>query len=370
MERFRFSKQNSFGVGSKESAEGIKMLEEDIYTYMAWPWMSKSAVISDDFCEWLFKLRYLDGIDIEVGLSAKTGTNMHATVAKFFEFLDIKELAKIPINYEEPLEDSRIYNFFLKTAMEIIPPDSREYMTYKIILSNFALMEADHWISLNEEFNGNITKVLKYFTPTMLEKFIRVDDVMLYGTIDRKNLYHGKKQDYLEIYDYKTGHVPKVVKMGMKDIGDEFSWILPTNKMFELHFYIMLDICNRGYKIHPDLVDYITNPNNFYEGSKLPRVKSHFIDKDGKPYNFTKHYHVGIIYLGDSLGPFVPKKRANKRSMNAVFRRINKLKTKVYTNYAFQKDVNYWKCKNCTIIEQCLNEIEMDGIGIKPKEDI
>ena len=25
------------------------MLEEDIYTYMPWPWMSKSAVISDDF---------------------------------------------------------------------------------------------------------------------------------------------------------------------------------------------------------------------------------------------------------------------------------------------------------------------------------
>ena len=59
------------------------IIEEDIYTYMKWPWLSKSSVISDDFCEWLFFLRYIQGIDTGVGLSAKTGTNKHAVVAKF-----------------------------------------------------------------------------------------------------------------------------------------------------------------------------------------------------------------------------------------------------------------------------------------------
>ena len=345
-------------------------MQEDIYTYMKWPWISKSAIISDDFCEWLFKLRYIDGIDIEVGLSAKTGTNMHVTVAKFFEVLDVKELTKIPINYEEPLDESRIYNYMLKTVMEIIPPDSREYSVYKTILGNFALMEADHWVSLNEEFNGNITKVIKYFIPVSLEKYIGIADILLYGTLDRKDIHYTPSRDYIEVYDYKTGHVPKDVKLGLKNVGNEFSWILPTNKMFELHFYIVLDVCRRGYKVHPDLVDYITNPVNFYKGCSVPKVDTYFIDNKGEPYDFTKDYHVGIIYLGDKLGPFVPKKKASKRSMTAVFRRINKLKTKVYTNHAWQKNVNYWKCKNCSIIDQCLDQIEMEEIGIKPKADL
>lgn len=231
-------------------------------------------------------------------------------------------------------------------------------------------MEADHWISLNEEFNGNINKVLKYFMPTSLEKYIDVAELLLYGTLDRKNRHYTPKRDYIEVYDYKTGHVPKDVKLGLKDIGNEFSWTLQTNKMFELHFYVVLDICKRGYRVHPDLVDFITNEANFYMGAPLPKVDTYFIDSNGEPYDFTKDYHVGIIYLGDPLGPYVPKKKANKRSMAAVFRRINRLKTKVYTNHAFQKNVNYWKCKNCTITNQCLELIEMNEIGIRPKANL
>jgi hypothetical protein len=258
----------------------------------------------------------------------------------------------------------------LKTAMEIIPPDSRGYSTYKTILTNFALMEADHWIGLNEEFNGNITTILKYFIPVSLEKYIGIDTLQLYGTLDRKNKHYTANRDYIEIFDYKTGHVPKDIKLGLKDVGNEFSWTLQTNKMFELHFYVLLDVCRRGYKVHPDIVDYITNPINFYKDAPFPKVSTYFIDDKGKPYDFTEDYHVGIIYLGDPLGPFVPKKKANNRSMSAVFKRINGLKTKVYTNHAFQKEVNYWKCKNCTITNQCLDLIEMDEIGIKPKANL
>lgn len=344
------------------------MIEEDIYTYRLWPWLSKSTIISDDFCEWLFYLRYIKRIDVPVGLSAKTGTNMHATVAKFFEVIDIQQLTKIPINYEELLEESRIYNFIKKTVFEIIPVDSREYTSYKTILTNFALMEADHWISLNEQFKGNISKVLKYFMPASVEKFIQIPYVSIYGTLDRRTWFYTPDRDINEIYDYKTGHTPKDVKRGLKDVGNEFSWTLPTNKMFELHFYVILDMHRRGLKIHPELVDYITKEDNFYDKAPVPVVNSHFVDSNGDPHDFTKDYHVGIIYLGDKLGPFVPKKKANKRSMSAAFRRINHLRGKVYRNHAWQKMVNYWKCKNCSITEQCLNEIEMSEMGLEPKE--
>ena len=343
------------------------MIEEDIYTYRPWPWLSKSAIISDDFCEWLFKLRYIDNIDTGVGLSAKTGTNMHVTVAKFFDVLDIQQLTKIPINYEEPITDSRVFHFFMKTVFEIIPEDSRDYQVYKTILTNFAVMEADHWIGLNEEHNGNIGKVLKYFIPSSLEKYTEVYDVMLYGTLDRRNKYYTPKKDFTEIYDYKTGHVPKEVKKGLKDIGNEFSWYLPTNKMFELHFYVLLDICRRGYKIHPDIIDYITNPVNFYPDAPVPKVDSYFLNAKGEPYNFTKDYRVGIIYLGDKIGPLVPKKKSGKRSMTAVFRRINNIRGKVHRNHPWQKQINYWKCKNCSITQQCLSELEMDEMQLEPK---
>lgn len=345
------------------------IIEEDIYTYRPWPWISKSAIISDDFCEWLFKLRYIDRIDVGVGLSAKTGTNMHVKVAEFFEKLNILELTKIPINYEEPVTDSRVYHFFMKTIFELIPEESRDYQTYKTILTNFSMMEADHWISLNEEHNGNVEKVLKYFIPKAVERYIELRDVMLYGTLDRNTLHYTPKKDFIEIYDYKTGHVPKSVKAGMKDVGDEFSWVLPTNKMFELHFYVMLDVCRRGYKIHPDLVDYITNPENFYLDAPVPKVDSHFINNKGEPYDFTKDYRVGIIYLGDKLGPFVPKKKSNKRSMTAVFRRINYIRTKVHTNHVWQKQISYWKCRNCSITEQCLTELEKDEMSLEPSRD-
>lgn len=346
------------------------MIEEDIYTYRPWPWMSKSSVLSDDFCEWLFYLRYIKKIETGVGLSAHTGTNMHAVMAIFFDRIDISELVKIPINYEEPIEQSRIFNYMLKTIFELVPIDSREYKPYRTSLTNFCLIEADHWISLNEEFNGNFTEVYKYWMPTIIEKYLEHKDVNLYGTLDRKSMHHTPKKTFHEVYDYKTGHVPKQIKRGLKDPDDEFSWSMPTNKMFELHFYVMLDICRRGFRINQRLIDFITKEENFRDDVEMPKVKNHFLDSKGNGYDFTKDYRVGIIFTGSVDGPYVPKKKANKRSMTAVFRRINKLKTKVYQNHAWSKDVNFFKCKNCSIIKECLDELEMVAMGFEPETTV
>jgi hypothetical protein len=113
------------------------------------------------------------------------------------------------------------------------------------------------------------------------------------------------------------------------------------------------------------LVNYITNTDNFYPDAPVPKVKTYFFDSKGKPYDFTKDYRVGIIYLGDPMCPYVPKKKAGTRSMKAVFRRINYLRSKVYNHHAFEKQINYWKCKNCTITKQCLNDIERGKMGLE-----
>jgi len=337
--------------------------EKDIYTYRPLPWMSKSTIIAQKFCQYLFFLRYIRGMDIGVSLAAKTGINMHMVCEKFFGKLKIVELEKIPIVYNEPIENSRVFNFMLNTAMEIIPVESRGYTTYNNILTNFALMEAVHWIDLNQRFNEKRDKVLKYFLPMYLEKYIEAKNVLLYGTVDRKNRILDGKREIFEMYDYKTGHVPKSVTRGLKYSDNEFSWELPTDKMFELHFYIMLDIINRGFSYAPEIVDYIMKPEFFKKDEPLPKLDFYFYDKHNKGYKFQSDYRVGIIYLNGDI-PYVPKKLAGKRSMGAVFKRINNLRGKMYRKEPFLKQPNYYICRNCSISDRCLSEQEMELLGL------
>ena len=337
--------------------------EEDIYTYRPLPWMSKSTVISEKFCPYLFFLRYIRGMDIGVSLAAKTGVNMHMVCEKFFEKIDIPALERIPIIYNEQIENSRVFNFMLNTAMELIPIESRKYITYQNILTNFALIEAVHWIELNRRFEENREKVLKYFIPMYLEKYVEAKNVLLYGTLDRKNRVLDGKREVFEIYDYKTGHVPRSVTRGLQYSDNEFSWDLPSDKMFELHFYVLLDILNRGFTLAPEIINYLMLPQFFTKDSPLPKLAYYFYDKHGVGYKFQKDYRVGIIYLNGDI-PYVPKKLAGKRSMGAVFRRINSLRGKMYRKEPFLKQPNYYICRNCSISDKCLSEQEMELLGL------
>lgn len=334
-------------------------IEEDIYTFRHLPWVSKSTVLSDSFCEWQFYLKYILRKDTGSSLSANTGTNIHAVVGTFFKRLDILKLQKIPIDYEGYISEGRIYQFMLRTCMEMIPPKSRDYVPYKICLQNFSLIEADHWISLNKRYKGNVSKVLRYFLPAYVEKFMDYEDGMLFGTIDRKNKRPSNKKEIIEILDYKTGHVPKMVKdYELADQGDEYSWTLPTDKMFELHFYSLLDMIDRGYTLDPDIRDFMIKPEFFVKEPEMPMTKKMFFHSDGTLYDFTKYYRVGIIYLGDESGPYIPKKKSGLRSMRAVFRRINRIRGKVYRREPFLKNPNYFKCRRCSIVDMCLNDEE------------
>jgi len=332
-------------------------LEEDVYTYRTLPWFSKSTIISYRFCPYLFFLRYIRGESWESGLPAETGTNMHAIYDAFFDVINMKELERIPINHEEELLHSRVYDFMHKTAMEMIPVDSREYNVYKTLIKNFAILEAQHWIKLNDKYNGNFNTVFKYFKPVLREQYVEAPIVQLFGTIDRENNHEEDGVELKEIYDYKTGHIPKSVLAGPKKPGDEYSWELPTEKSFELHFYLVLEMIRRGYRLHPDIVEYITNDEYFIEDSGVPKVKDYFFDAHGDLVDYKNMFRLGIIYLnGDQ--PYVPKKIPGKRSLTSVFSWINRLRTMIHNNDVFIKEPNFWKCKNCSLISRCLNEEE------------
>jgi len=333
------------------------MVEEDIYTYRKLPWMSKSTILGYRFCQHLFMLRYIQGVSHGVGISAETGTNMHVIYAKFFETLDYEKVKKIVVNYTEDLENTKIYKYFFKHMMEMIPPTSRTFEPYQIRVKNFALLETAHWIELNRKYKENFNKIMKFFVPLMMEKYLECDPLMIFGTVDRKGIY--EDDDKLQvIYDYKTGHVPKDVKKGTKT-NDPFSWTLATTKSFELHYYMVLEMFRRGFTLDPEIVAFCTEEKYFYSGVKFPDVKNYFYDSKGDPVNPRDYYRLGIIYTGGDE-PWVPKKYPNKRSLKSVFVWINKIRTILTNDGPFNKEPTYWKCRNCNedVQKECLNEQE------------
>ena len=336
-------------------------IEEDIYTYRKLPWLSKSTILGYRFCGHLFYLRYFEGSDFGVSLKAETGTNMHVLYEKFFDILDFDDLFKIVIDYTEKVEDSNVFQYFYNTLMEMIPVDSRSFKPYITMCTNFALLEADHWITLNREHQENRSKVIKYFLPVAKEKFIECPVLEIFGTIDRKSIWSNGKE-YFILYDYKTGYIPNDVKKGKKT-SDNFSWTLPSKKNFELHFYLILEMCGAGYTIHPDIVDYCTNPKYFNRDSTVPDVKNYFFDKDGKVVKPKDFYRVGIIYTGGDK-PWVPKKYPNKRSFKTVFKWINEIRSIMHNGGPYNKEISYWKCRECNEVvrEKCLSDEEKKAI--------
>jgi len=341
----------------------------DIYTYRTLPWLSKSALNGFDFCERLFKFRYIDKIDAPLSLEGHTGVNLHLLYAKFFKILNYPELAKIPIDYTKNIEDTTIYHYIYSTAMEMIPPDSRTYNPYRILVGNFSLIEAAHWIDLNRKYKEAYSTVLKFFIPREIESYAECKELMLYGTRDRVD-NHEDEDKIRIIYDYKTHNVPIAVREQRGyDPGDSYSWKLPVKQNRELHFYIILDMAKRGFKIDPELIQYCTNERYF--GTEPPNTKHYFYDKEGKPVDFRDLYRIGIIYTGDDNRPYVPKKKPHVGSMRSVFKWINKLRTVIFNGGPYNKKISYFKCKYCPEFLQniCLDEAERKFIFWEKSEE-
>lgn len=342
-------------------------LDKDIYTYREFPWISKSKILAYRFCPHLFDLRYNKGIDMGVSLKGESGLNLHALYAKFFRVIDFQKLQKIPIDYTKPIKESPIYDFFYKTMMEMIPLPSRKWEPYQLMTKSFCLAETAHWIDLNQYYQENISKVLKYFIPSMLEKYIECPQIKVFGTIDRGHRKHDEN-DMLVVLDYKTGHVPADIKRGIQKVGDPYSWKLNYKKNFELHFYLLLYMCHRGYKIDPAITQYVNK--ELYTGAKFPAVKDYFMKTNGDPFDFTKEFIVSIFYTGEGE-VYIPQKRPTKRSMRTVFIWINKIRTIRKNEGPYNKEPQYWKCRECNeaIRDQCLTEVEKEMIFWSKKEE-
>lgn len=341
-------------------------LDYDIYSYRLFPWISKSHVLSYRFCQRGFWYRYLKKEDLVDTVKLSTGVNMHKIFAEFFGRIDYQKLKSIRIEYRKQLDRTRVYDLIYRTAMEKIPSESRDFKPYMFNVRNFSLLQTSHWIELNKKFGEEYSKVIKFFVPKMIEEYKEYEKTQMFGTIDVGYLWEEDEKVTI-IYDYKTGRVPVEIleERGVK-AGDPFSWGLPPKKNFELHFYIFLDMCSRGYELAKPLVDFCTKEENFNRDAKVPKVRSYFYDKTGAPVDFEKLYRTGIIYTGFEERPFVPKRRPTKASMRTVFSWVNRIRTVLKENGPFLKKPSFFQCRHCNdaIREKCLTEEEKNLFNI------
>jgi len=331
------------------------------YTFRNLPWVSKSTIGTFKFCRRLFEDTYILKKRPMVKQTAKDGINMHLVVSKFFDVIDYKKLLELEIRSDIPLRESNIFYFIIRTLRDMLPQGAVNYKPYRQILTNFAIAEADNYTKIYIKYSGEADKILKYYPPVAREQYREHKPTMTFGTTDRINIEEENHIKYKYIMDYKTGNVPIDVKRGLVDKDNMLSCVLPSDKMREIHFYIMLDTFYNGGVLCPEILKFITDPSEFVVGAKVPKVDHYFYDKKGEPYDFSK-IRAGFIYISrDEKKPYVPIKAVTRKSFASLFRGINQVRTAVKNNGPWTATPSSYKCwKICTKnpMEECLSEEE------------
>jgi len=265
--------------------------------------------------------------------------------------------------------------------MKFVKPDQRENGKYKNVLSNFATIESARFTRLNSILHDK-KEIFDCFTPLLLERRLEYEPLHLYGTIDRVNVEvmpDGSKK--IAVYDYKTGNVPSSVQKYNENTMDMFQWTLPTHYMKEIHFYGLLYLLSRGWKLDDEVVDFLENPAWWYtKKESLPfnevfKQKGKFLTGVKKKYKLTKISEskglktfdgndliLGYYFLNGDKG-YRPIKRYNYASHKGVLLSVNKYRSVKYTKHYVTTPnpvYNFIGCekKRCGRYEECTTIVE------------
>lgn len=347
---------------------------------MPMPWTSKSKLMTMDYCPYKYYLQYIKKKKFRERRKTLEGTNMHMVFAKFYEQIEPKHI------FKDEFMDGSVYirnhplrHFIYEVCMRFVKPDQREYGKYKNIIANFATIETKRFLRLNRIMRDK-NKIFTYFKPLYLEKRLEYEPLKLFGTIDRVNAMitpSGSKK--IAIYDYKTGNVPRDV-INSQEIAENsvspFKWKLPSSKMKEIHFYVLLYALSAGYELKQPLKEFLMSPTWWYvkkEGMSYKETLDYKRDyitslqddyklyKDGKLVN-KGDFIVGYYFVNGAervgKNKYIPKayrpiKQFNYRSLKSVYLAINELRSIWYNKY-YQKQPDkkkYCKYKNCNLID-------------------
>lgn len=345
---------------------------------MPFPWISKSKIITWEYCPFSFYNQYVAKQPKKPTDKMIEGTNMHMVFNKFYENLHFHDA------YTEEFTDPRVKitrhpfrQFIYNSCMEFIPPEHRDYRKYKYILSNFATIETKRFLRLNRLLDKK--EAWEKFKPIAVEKRLEYEPIHIFGTIDRVDyiiLESGELR--IGIIDYKTGNVPKQVRDS--DQATILDWTLPSSRMKEIHFYGLLWLLKHGWQISDDLKSFLNDDKWHYwekEGMTRKQVrkekKAHLTSlqedyklfKEGRGLLEVGDVILGYYFLngkkqhpkGDATKPvaFRPLKKLNYKSMKSVYLSINEYRSMWKAGDFQRKPLPYDVCKwkHCSQFMDC-----------------
>jgi len=330
----------------------------DYYKYRPLPWISKSRLQSNDFCEFNFYLGEIQqatprGLDDEMEEKGIVGTNSHLVMAKFWEKVKEQNLVDkfMEIKLEDNPKNSQLYWAFYSVCEDLIPKEAKGVPEFMNVLSNFAEFQVMNWTAVTRMIGKNKTAYLNYWMPDGYELFLENREQMIFGTMDvcYKNPNVAYDKHTRLIIDYKSGNVPKAIREFAGQ--NPFSQKLPTNKLEELHFYAWLAAtsskyegleevytCNcKGRIVLREDQQYTCQKCNAVLGFELPsNVNKEVVPKRTRAFTDVSTYKdflICMIFLGGDR-PYVVPKTPNDGTMQNVLTKIDALRNK----WAEQKD--------------------------------
>lgn len=375
---------------------------EGEYLHRELPWVSKSKIKTAlYFCPWLFyNKNILKEPEDKLSKRASVGTDTHMIFDLFWTKVKSKYIFdELEIDPTIDIEDNPVTLYFYSICMTLTPEYDREVGVLQRIFWKFSVLHASRFLYLYSLFNGNKIKIWRYFRPIVIEEFVQNEEFQIFGTIDTAFLDINKNgKETLYLADYKTGHIPASVLKGRTNKLNELSITLPPKFMFEVHFYALLYLLNKGWVFDDERVTRFVLYDEYLENGEWKKFGLGITKEEQKEiYNTKRKYltslqpkfkkfdeltqkeiefnygdmQLGIIFLTgdpDIDDPVVIKKAFNYRSLRTALLKINILRQLwFYRNYdelyliknmKTKPEWNDYMCPKCSRGKKCLEEIE------------
>jgi len=358
------------------------------YIDLSFPWHSKSKIGEDGYCKFQYFDKYIAKNKKPKARSSIEGSNMHMVFANFFFDLKKEDILKyIDVEATIRIKNHPLKRFIYESCMLYVKPSERGNPFYKNIIDNFATIETERFIQICNRIS-NRKDIFRYFKPLKTEQRWEIDSIKWFGTLDRIDIWiapNGAKK--IVIIDYKTGNIPSKILPGPKNPLNQFSWELPSTRMKELHFYAIMYLIKAGWRLSPEVIEYLTDPKWWFhtkEGktyAECKEIKKAYIKTlNTRKANRWKMYNdenrelkqgdiiVCIYYLGGDK-PYKVMKEFNYKSYGAAIVHSNDLRSRDYNeifvdhpSYVFDEFVceNY---KRCSRVQECKELCNKDEIN-------
>lgn len=295
-----------------------------------YPYLSKSAITMYKTCKFKFYLTYIEGLQYKPSIYMDWGSYMHNVYYKFFDEISAKRVldyAATPTMSKRikslPLYDY-LYSVLLRSADEKVTRTA----WFTNAAEGFLEFQTLRALEVTTKY-ATETALRKYFIPTEREKFLREDNLMIYGTID--SLVYDYEPEKPIINDYKnTVHITESLIKTPRTNG--YIKRLGSRYVREGNFYVLLHALTEG-------------------GFELEKGISPNLKKDGEVVNIANYYDYSYLFLPlreSGVKHVFARKKASTRSIRSILSLLDEIRTQTI----FERVDNPNICQWCPLYEE------------------